>query len=268
MQVNMYLLKLTSNLTSVSVDQLTIEFGPVAQELTSVVLGMLAQFGLALFIFFFMISAAMSLPTPVRLGLDPNAGIIERISTLTEDVRQYMTILTGINLMVGMGDAVFLWIMGVDYALLWGLLAWFMGYIPSIGFMIALIPPVLLAYAQYGLNTALIVLIGYIVINGGVQNFIQPKMMGKGLKISPVVVFVGLFVWSFLLGGIGALLSVPLTLLVLTILENFDGTRLIAILMRFTGEEKDEEHQKAVEQVKGIWEKAKGSFIPKDKQTP
>ena len=63
---------------------------------------------------------------------------------------------------------------------LWGMLAWFMGYIPSIGFIIALIPPVLMAYAQYGLQTALIVLVGYIVINGGVQNFNQPKVMGKG----------------------------------------------------------------------------------------
>jgi AI-2 transport protein TqsA len=79
-----------------------------------------------------------------------------------------------------------------------GLLAWFMGYIPSIGFIIALIPPVLMAYAQYGLRTALIVAIGFIVINGGIQNFYQPKVMGQRLKISPVVVFVGLFVWGFL----------------------------------------------------------------------
>src|SRR3990172_13221443 len=106
---------------------------------------------------------------------------------------------------------------------LWGLLAWFMGYIPSIGFLIALVPPVLLAYAQYGLQTALVVLVGYILINGGVQNFIQPKIMGQGLKISPVVVFVGLFMWGFLLGGIGALLAVPLTLLVLVLMENFDA---------------------------------------------
>ena len=82
--------------------------------------------------------------------------------------------------MVGMGDMVFLWFLGVDYAFLWGMLAWFMGYIPSIGFIIALIPPVLMAYIQYGTSTALIVLAGYILINGGVQNFYQPKVTGKG----------------------------------------------------------------------------------------
>ena len=193
---------------------------------------------MALFIFFFMISAALAMPTPSRLGLDPNSSIIGRISHLTEDIRKYMTVLTGINFLVGLGDTIFLMIMGVPYALLWGLLAWFMGYIPSIGFMIALIPPVLLAYAMYGLQTALIVLVGYIVINGGIQNFIQPKIMGQSLKVSPLVIFVGLFIWGYLLGGIGAILAVPMTMLVIIIMENFEGTRPLAVLMRFTGEEK------------------------------
>jgi AI-2 transport protein TqsA len=207
-----------------------------------------------------MISAAMSLPGAVRLGLDPSAAIITRIGTLTGDVRRYMTILTGINFLVGMGNTVFLWFLGVDYALLWGLLAWFMGYIPSIGFIIALIPPVLLAYAQYGLSTAVIVLVGYVLINGGVQNFIQPKIMGQGLKINPVVVFVGLFIWGYLLGGIGALLAVPLTLLVLTVMENFEGARPLAILMRYTGEDNKEERKEAARHMQGIWGKVKGTF--------
>ena len=130
----------------------------------------------------------------------------------------------------------------------------------SIGFLIALIPPVLMAYAQYGLQTALIVLIGYILINGGVQNFIQPKMMGQSLRISPVVVFVGLFVWGYLLGGIGAILAVPMTMLVLIIMENFEGTRPLAILMRYTGEEKKEERQEAANVMKGLWGKVRGTF--------
>jgi AI-2 transport protein TqsA len=187
---------------------------------------------------------------------------------LTEDIRKYMTVLTGVNFLVGMGNTVFLLFLGVDYAVLWGMLAWFMGYIPSIGFLIALVPPVLMAYAQYGLQTALIVLVGYILINGGVQNFYQPKVMGDRLKISPVVVFVGLFVWGYLLGGIGAILAVPMTILVLTIMENFEGTRSLAVLMRYTGQEKKAERQAAADQVKGLWGKVKGTFssnqVPKD----
>jgi predicted PurR-regulated permease PerM len=230
----------------------TTSIGPVAQSVLAGVVNLLVQFGMALLIFFFMISAALALPTPSRLGLDPNAPAIERVTSLTGDVQKYMTVLTGINLLVGLGDTILLLILGVDYALLWGLLAWFMGYIPSIGFWIALIPPVPMAYAQFGLPTALVVLVAYVLINGGVQNIVQPKLMGQSLKISPVVVFVGLFIWGYLLGGIGAILAVPMTLLVLVIMENFEGTGPLAILMRYTGEEK-EEREAAARHIKGLW---------------
>ncbi len=230
----------------------------IAQNMVASVLNLLVQFGWALVIFFFMISAAISLPTPSRIGLDPDTPTIGRITRLTGDVRKYLGVLTGINFMVGVGDTILLLILGVDYAVLWGLLAWFMGYIPSIGFIIALIPPVVLAYLQYGLQTALVVLIGYILINGGVQNLIQPKIMGNRLSISPVVVFIGLFVWGYLLGGIGAILAVPLTMLILIIMENFEGTRTIAILMRYTGEDKKEEREEAEEHVKGLLKKLRG----------
>ena len=250
----------TEAATTTQTTEVTVQVSEIAQGVLAGVLDLLVQFGWALAIFFFMISAALALPAPSRLGLDPNAPTIGRITHLTEDVRKYMTVLTGINFLVGLGDTIFLLIMGVDYAVLWGLLAWFMGYIPSIGFIIALIPPVLMAYAQYGLQTALIVLVGYILINGSVQNIIQPKLMGDRLKISPVVVFVGLFIWGYLLGGIGALLAVPMTLLVLIIMENFEGTRSLAILMRYTGEEKKEERQEAAQHVKGLWGKVKDTF--------
>jgi predicted PurR-regulated permease PerM len=246
--------------TGTQIEQVTTSIGPVAQSVLGGVVNLLVQFGLALVIFFFMISAALALPTPSRLGLDPNAPTIGRVTALTEDVRKYMTILTGVNLLVGLGNTVFLLILGVDYAVLWGLLAWFMGYIPSIGFWIALIPPVLMAYAQYGLPQALVVLIAYVVINGGVQNFVQPKLMGQSLRISPVVVFVGLFIWGYLLGGIGAILAVPMTLLLLIIMENFEGTRTLAILMRYTGEEKKDERKAAARHVKGLWGRVKEAF--------
>jgi predicted PurR-regulated permease PerM len=242
---------------------ISIQVGPVLQGFVTSLVNLLVQFGLALVIFFFMISAAISLPEASRLGLDPNAPVLERVAALTQGVRKYMTVLTGVNFLVGLGNTIFLLFLGVDYAVLWGMLAWFMGYIPSIGFIIALIPPMIMAYAQYGLQTALWVLVGYVLINGGVQNFIQPRVMGNNLKISPVVVFVGLFIWGFLLGGIGAVLAVPLTLFTLIIMENFEGTRTIAILMRYTGEEKKEERKQAMAQVRDLWNKARQAVIPK-----
>jgi len=256
-------LSATGNTTlTIQIEQVTSSIGPLAQGALTAILNVLVTFGLALFIFFFMISAALALPTPSRMGLDPRSSIVSRITELTEDVRKYITVLTGINFLVGLGDTIFLFFMGVPYAVLWGLLAWFMGYIPSIGFMIALIPPVLMAYALYGLQTAVIVAVGYILINGGIQNFIQPKIMGDRLKVSPLVVFIGLFIWGYLLGGIGAILAVPMTMLVIIIMENFEGTRPIAILMRFTGEDKKGEREEAAKHVQGLWGRVKGTIVP------
>jgi AI-2 transport protein TqsA len=259
----------TEDLSSTGNSSLTIEIqdvsqsiGPVVQGFLTSLLNIVVTFGLALVIFFFMISAALALPTPSRMGLDPGSSIIKRVAELTEDMRKYMTVLTLINFLVGLGDTIFLLFLGVDYALLWGLLAWFMGYIPSIGFIIALIPPVLMAYAEFGLPTALLVAAGFILINGGIQNFVQPKIMGDKLKISHLVVFVGLFIWGYLLGGVGAILAVPMTLLVLIIMENFEGTRPFAILMRYTGEHKKEERQAAAKHVQGLWEKVRGTINP------
>lgn len=234
---------------------------PLVQSVLGIAANILVQFGLTLLIFFFMLSAAVSLPDAARLGIEPNSPTMGRFQGLTKDVRQYMTILTGINFLVGMGNTVLLLILGVDYALLWGVLAWFMGYIPSVGFLIALVPPLVLGYLEHGMTTAAIILVGYIVINGGIQNFIQPRIMGDGVRLSPVVVYVSLFVWAFLLGGIGAILAVPLTLLVVTFMENFDATRTAAALMRYTGREVEAQKpvtQEALRQLKDGWESLRG----------
>jgi len=208
-------------------------------------------------IFAFMLGSAIALPRATRGSFDPASPVLMRVSKLTEDVRIYMSTMTLVNLLVGMGDALLLVVMGIDYAVLWGILAFFLGFIPSIGFWIALIPPVILAYLEYGIEKALIVFAAYVLINGGVQNFVQPKLMGDRLRISPVVVFVSLFVWGFILGGIGAILAVPLTLLILAVLESFDSTRWLAIVMRLAPEEKGEEHAAAVDRMKGLWGRAR-----------
>ncbi len=204
-------------------------------------------------IFAFMLGSAIALPRTTRGSFDPNSPILKRVSMLTEDVRIYMSTMTLVNLLVGMGDALLLVVMGIDYAVLWGILAFFLGFIPSIGFWVALIPPVIVAYAQYGIEKALLVFLAYVLINGGVQNFVQPKIMGDRLRISPLVVFVSLFAWGFVLGGIGAILAVPLTLLILAVLDSFDGTRWVAVLLRLAPEEKGEEHAAAVDRLKGLW---------------
>jgi predicted PurR-regulated permease PerM len=186
-------------------------------------------------------------------GFGTDNPVMSKVQEFTSDVRQYMNLLTVVNLLVAVGDTVFLLLIGIDFALLWGILAFLMGYIPSIGWWISLIPPFLLAWAQYGIQKALIVLAAYVLINGGVQNIVQPRMMGKGLRISPLVVFVSVIVWATILGGMGALIAVPLTMLVMKLLESFESTRWIVALMRVgSGEGGTDEDKQAFERLKGL----------------
>ena len=200
---------------------------------TGFVIGLITM-GMVLLIFIFMLSAAISLPNAERMGLLPDSSALKSVSQLTGEVRRYMSITTTVNLLVGLGDAILLWALGVPYALLWGVFSWLMGYIPTVGFWIAMIPPIIVAWQLLGVEQAVIVFLGYVLINGSVQNFIQPRLMGQGLGISPVVVFISLFVWGWLLGGVGAILAVPLTLLIIAILESSKNTRVLANLMRLT----------------------------------
>jgi predicted PurR-regulated permease PerM len=162
--------------------------------------------------------------------------------------------MTRVNSMVALGNTVLLWLLGIPFALLWGFLSFLMGYIPVVGWWISLIPPFFLAWAEYGFGKALIVLVAYILINGGVQNIIQPRMMGRGLSISPLVVFISVIIWTTVLGWMGALISVPLTLIVLKLLDSSESTRWIAAIMRIgsEGEKDKEESKEAVEKLRGF----------------
>ena len=121
--------------------------------------------------------------------------------------------------------------MGVDYPLLWAVLAFALNYIPTIGSIIALIPPLLLTIIQLGFINAMIVLLGYLVINTIMGNILEPKFMGKGLGLSTLVVFISLLFWGWVLGPIGMLLSVPLTITIKIALDSSDETRWLAILL-------------------------------------
>lgn len=196
----------------------------IASVLSGVVLMMI--------VLIFLIVATPAFPSKLKLEFPGDPPTLQRFAQLVRDLREYVSVTTGINLLVGLVDVVFLVILGVDYAILWGLLAFLLGYVPSVGFWLALIPPFLLALAANGPTTALAVLIGYIVINGGVQNFVQPKVMGKGVNLSPLVVVLSLVIWGWVLGPMGALLAVPMTMIVKdVVLESFHDSQGLARLI-------------------------------------
>ncbi len=212
-----------------------------------------AQFFVVMMIFLFMLSGGVVTSLPNQLEKATGSTHANRVMELMQGVQKYISITTLINFLVGMGNAILLVILGVPFAALWGLLSWFTGYIPAVGFWIAMIPPALIAWVTLGLPTAAIVVFGYIIINGSVENLIKPRIMGEGLNISPLVVFVSLFFWGWLLGPIGAILAIPLTMIILSILDSFDATRWIGVLVQSPSSSKEHEKEEANLKLKNIW---------------
>ncbi len=156
---------------------------------------------------------------------------LKAIETFSHGVNQYVAIKTLMSLLTGMLILVWLWILGVDYFVLWGLLAFFLNFVPTLGSIIAAIPAVLLALVQLGVGDAALTGLGFLLVNFGVGNVLEPRVMGKGLNLSTLVVFLSLVFWGWVLGPIGMLLSIPLTMTVKIATESFDDTRWIGVIL-------------------------------------
>jgi predicted PurR-regulated permease PerM len=146
-------------------------------------------------------------------------------------IRRYVALKTVISLGTGVLIAVWLAAIGVDYAILWGVLAFLLNYIPNIGSFVAAIPAVLLAGLTLGLGSAVVTALGYLVVNVLMANILEPRVMGYGVGLSTLVVFVSLVFWGWVLGPVGMLLSVPLTVIFRIVLQTNDSTRWMAVLL-------------------------------------
>ncbi|WP_335915948.1 AI-2E family transporter [Shewanella algae] len=179
----------------------------------------------------FMLFEAQSLPRKVHLALDDPEMRLSQIERFLQSVNQYMVIKTLVSLATGVIVGVGLALMGVDYALLWGVVAFLFNYIPNIGSIIAAIPAVLLAFVQLGTAGAGAVAALYLATNMVMGNLVEPRFMGRGLGLSTLVVFLSLIFWGWLLGSVGMLLSVPLTMIVKIALESSQSGSWLAILL-------------------------------------
>jgi len=150
---------------------------------------------------------------------------------INENIKRYMGIKTLFSLATGITATILLIILGIPYPLLWGLMAFLLNYIPNIGSILAAIPAILIALILKGAVSASLVTLGYLFINFIFGTFLEPKYMGKGLGLSTLVVFISLIFWAWVLGPVGMLLSVPLTMVVKIGLESYDDTRWIAVIL-------------------------------------
>lgn len=148
-----------------------------------------------------------------------------------EKLRNYMSMKTLISLLTGVIIGTALWLIGVDYPVLWGVLAFMLNFVPNIGSIIAAVPAVLLTLVQLGVSEALMVAGVYIVANIIIGSVIEPRYMGKGLGLSTLVVFVSLVFWGWVLGPVGMLLSVPLTITLKLALDSNPETQWLGHLL-------------------------------------
>jgi AI-2 transport protein TqsA len=179
----------------------------------------------------FILLEVAGLPRKLRRAIgDPNADL-SRYANLLHEVKRYVVIKTYLSIAVGVLLGVFVGLMGVDFPVLWGLVAFFLNYVPNIGAVMAAVPAVLLALLQNGLGNAIGISSGYLVVHLLIGNVIEPRLLGKEMGLSTLVVFLSLVFWGWLWGPMGMLLSVPLTMIVKIMLESSEQFSPVASLM-------------------------------------
>ena len=203
----------------------------MAKNLLSSLGGVLTNFLLILLIVVFMLFEAESVPKKIHIALDDPSMKMKQVDKFLVSVKNYLAIKTLVSIGTGLVIGIWLYVLGVDHYLLWAVLAFLFNYIPNIGSILAAVPAVLLAFVQLGPAMAGVVALFYIALNTLMGNMIEPKFMGRGLGLSTLVVFLSLIFWGWLLGTVGMLLSVPLTMIVKIALESTHGGNWFAVLL-------------------------------------
>ncbi|EOQ49104.1 TPA: AI-2E family transporter [Citrobacter braakii] len=220
----------------VSVDELVKYIDPNAAM--TLVTNLLAQLSNAMSSIFlllltvvFMLLEVPQLPNKLKQMMSRPIEGMAAIQRAIDSVSHYLVLKTAISIVTGLVAWGMLAALDVRFAFVWGLLAFALNYIPNIGSVLAAIPPIAQVLVFSGLYDALVVFAGYLVINLVFGNILEPRIMGRGLGLSTLVVFLSLIFWGWLLGPVGMLLSVPLTIIVKIALEQTNGGQSIAVLL-------------------------------------
>lgn len=204
----------------------------LAGQMISGIGSMLSQTVLIFITVAFILFETASFPKKLealRAGKKPSEA--SPAAAFTKKINSYLAIKTMTSLATGVLVGISLAVLKVDFPFMWGMLAFFLNFIPNIGSFIAAVPAILLALVQLGPMTALLTAVVYTVINFVIGNIIEPKYMGKGLGLSSLVVFLSLVFWGWVLGPVGMFLSVPLTMTLKLLCDSRESTKPIGILL-------------------------------------
>jgi predicted PurR-regulated permease PerM len=203
----------------------------IAGNMLNNLFGMLTNtFMIILTLVFILLEASGFTAKLKAIAGGPDAKL-EQYSKIINGVNRYLALKTATSLATALLITLGLWLIGVDFFLMWGVLAFCLNFVPAIGSIIAAVPPVLLALVQLGFGPATTTAGLYLLINIGIGNILEPRIMGAGVGLSPLVIFISMAFWGWVLGPVGMLLSVPLTMTLKIGLGYNDKTRHIALLM-------------------------------------
>jgi len=183
------------------------------------------------FLLLFLLLELDTIPVKATAIFKGSSKSVSYFHEIGDNIRHYLSIKTFTSFITGALIWIFLLILGVDYAIIWGLIAFLFNFIPNIGSIIAAIPAVLFALIQLGFGGAAWTIIIFLSVNMFIGNVVEPRIMGKGMGLSTFVVFVALIFWGFALGVVGMFLSVPLTMAIKIICKQYPNTRWIAIIL-------------------------------------
>ncbi len=207
-------------------------------KVMTLVQGVVTSFGNVLTNFFlifltvlFILFEASGFPTKLRRAMGEKHSSLGTFERFNKSVKRYLIIKSLVSVGTGIFIGAWLAIQGLDYVILWALLAFLLNFIPNIGSIIAAIPAVMLSFLQLGVGSAGFTALGFMLVNVVMGNVIEPRYMGQGLGLSTLVVFLSLLFWGWVLGPVGMLLSIPLTMIVKLALESNQDTHWIAVLL-------------------------------------
>jgi AI-2 transport protein TqsA len=205
-------------------------FALVGNMLNSL-LSMLKNTLFILLTFVFILFEAAGIPIKLRAIAGGSDEPVEHYEAIIRGVNRYLGLKTLTSLLTGMLAWLSLVFIGVDFAILWGMTAFVLNFIPTVGSIIAAVPPIVLALIQFGIGPALTTAIVYTTINISISNLLEPRIMGSRVGLSALVIFLSMAFWGWVLGPMGMLLSVPLTMALRIGLASSEKNKGLALLL-------------------------------------
>lgn len=222
-----------------ALESLAVDTTALAKSVLSIALGVLSNgvsIVLFLFLLFLMLAESKSIAAKFQANLRSGNNFMLQLGTCTRQIQKQYCIQALSNLLSAAAILVELLLFRVDFAVLWGFLAFVLGFIPNVGLLMATLPAIFIALVLYGWGTALAILAVTIVLNATMDNAVTPRIMGKGLNLPVLLVFLSFLFWTWVFGFVGSLLAIPATLFVKTLLQGRKEAHFLVVLLSGQGD--------------------------------